>query len=164
MWATALYQTMHYSQDLPYSYQYTICPWTYISYASKQMVLIAQEGKFLMSSLIMKTYLYNVDPLKPHFYMVRLGFTGIYIIFLISAQKQRLWVLIRTALRHKFNCLASICVFPAKTKVITRAVIGQRSSPAGYILYCNIFIIKKFKMYNNNKTQTQKAKSLKHEI
>ena len=36
----------------------------------------------------------------------------------------------------------------------TRAVVGQRSSPAGYILYCNIFIIKKFKMYNNNKTQT----------
>ena len=28
----------------------------------------------------------------------------------------------------------------------TRAVVGQRSSPAGYILYCNIFIIKKFKM------------------
>ena len=47
---------------------------------------------------------------------------------------------------------------------LTRAVVGQRSSPAGYILYCNIFIIKKFKMYNNNKTQTQKAKSLKHEI
>ena len=46
----------------------------------------------------------------------------------------------------------------------TRAVVGQRSSPDGYILYCNIFIIKKFKMYNNNKTQTQKAKLLKHEI
>ena len=28
----------------------------------------------------------------------------------------------------------------------TRAVVGQRSSPAGYILYCNIFIIKKIKM------------------
>ena len=35
---------------------------------------------------ITKTYLYNVDPLKPHFYIVRLGFTGVYIIFLISAQ------------------------------------------------------------------------------
>ena len=51
-----------------------------------------------------------------------------------------------------------------ETEEITRALVGQRSSPAGYILYCNIFIIKKFKMYNNNKTQTQKAKSLKHEI
>ena len=45
---------------------------------------------------ITKTYLYNVDPLKPHFYIVKLGFTGVYIIFLISAQKHRLWVLVRT--------------------------------------------------------------------
>ena len=36
--------------------------------------------------LIMKTCLYNFDPLKPHFYIVKLGFTGVYIIFHISAQ------------------------------------------------------------------------------
>ena len=35
---------------------------------------------------ITKTNLYNFDPLKPHFYIVKLGFTGVYIIFLISAQ------------------------------------------------------------------------------
>ena len=35
---------------------------------------------------ITKTYLYNFDPLKPHFYIVKLGFTGVYIIFLTSAQ------------------------------------------------------------------------------
>ena len=35
---------------------------------------------------ITKTYLYNFDPLKPHFYIVKLGFTGVHIIFLISAQ------------------------------------------------------------------------------
>ena len=35
---------------------------------------------------ITKTYLYNFDPLKPHFHIVKLGFTGVYIIFLISAQ------------------------------------------------------------------------------
>ena len=34
---------------------------------------------------ITKTYLYNFDPLKPYFYIVNLGFTGVYIIFLISA-------------------------------------------------------------------------------
>ena len=34
---------------------------------------------------IMKTCLYNVLPLKPHFYIVKLGFTGMHIIFLISA-------------------------------------------------------------------------------
>ena len=42
---------------------------------------------------ITKTCLYNFDPLKPHFCIIKLGFTGVYIIFLISAQKHRLWVL-----------------------------------------------------------------------
>ena len=50
-----------------------------------QIVIIA----FTKNSLIInitKTHLYNIDPLKPHFYIVKLGFTGVYIIFLISAQ------------------------------------------------------------------------------
>ena len=51
---------------------------------------------------ITKTYLYNFDPLKPQFYMVKLGFTGVHIIFLISAQKHRLWVLVRTASARRF--------------------------------------------------------------
>ena len=37
-------------------------------------------------SSIRKTCLYNFDPLKPHFYIVKLGFTGVYIIFLIFVQ------------------------------------------------------------------------------
>ena len=37
-------------------------------------------------NIITKTYLYNFDPLKPHFYIVKLGFIRVYIIFLISAQ------------------------------------------------------------------------------
>ena len=37
---------------------------------------------------ITETCLYNFDPLKPHFYIVKLGFTGVYIIFLISAQNK----------------------------------------------------------------------------
>ena len=52
---------------------------------------------------ITKTCLYNIDLLKPHFYIVKLGFTGVYIIFLISAQKHRLWVLVRTASRNMKN-------------------------------------------------------------
>ena len=32
---------------------------------------------------ITKTYLYNFDPLKPHFYAVKLGFTGVYILLLL---------------------------------------------------------------------------------
>ena len=40
----------------------------------------------VMRSHITKTCLYNFDPLKPHFYIVKLRFTRVYIIFLISAQ------------------------------------------------------------------------------
>ena len=57
------------------------------------------ENAFLC---ITKTRLYNFDPLQPHFYIVKLGFTGVHIIFLISAQKHRLWVLVRTASVRRF--------------------------------------------------------------
>ena len=39
-----------------------------------------------------ETRLYTFDPLKPQFYVVNLGFTGVYIIFIFFAQKHRLWV------------------------------------------------------------------------
>ena len=54
-------------------------------------------------NIITKTHLYNFDPLKPHFYIVKLGFTGVYIIFLISAQKHRLWVLAEAVLTSTHN-------------------------------------------------------------
>ena len=41
---------------------------------------------FLIALLISETCLYNFDPLKLHLYIVKLGFTGVYNIFLISAQ------------------------------------------------------------------------------
>ena len=47
--------------------------------------LLSAHNMFLCSN-ITKTYLYNFDLIKPHFYTVKLGFTGVYIIFLISAQ------------------------------------------------------------------------------
>ena len=46
---------------------------------------------------ITKIRLYSFDPLKPHFYIGKQGFTWVYIIFLISAQKHRLWVLVSLA-------------------------------------------------------------------
>ena len=52
--------------------------------------------------LITKTSLYYFDPLKPHFYIVKLGFTGVYIICLIFAWKNRLWVLVRTTSPRQF--------------------------------------------------------------
>ena len=42
--------------------------------------------KKIWSVGITRTSLYNFEPSKPHFYIVKLGFTGVYIIFLISAQ------------------------------------------------------------------------------
>ena len=42
--------------------------------------------KVCCSCTITKTCLYNFDLLKPHFYIVKLGLTGVHIIFLISAQ------------------------------------------------------------------------------
>ena len=57
------------------------------------MILFIKLG-FVISvrffQYITKTRLYDFDPLNPHFYIVKLGFTGVYIIFLISAQKHRL--------------------------------------------------------------------------
>ena len=56
----------------------------------------------LDEKVITKTRLYNFDPLKPRFYIVKLGFTGVYIIFHISELINRLWVLVRTASERRF--------------------------------------------------------------
>ena len=39
------------------------------------------------SIFIRKTCLYNFDPHKPHFYIVKLGFTGVYITFFLFLLK-----------------------------------------------------------------------------
>ena len=66
------------------------------------VIIFSKRNKESIFLDIMKTRLYNFDPFKPHFYVVKLGFTGVYIIFLISAQKHRLWVLVRTASPRRF--------------------------------------------------------------
>ena len=38
---------------------------------------------------ITKTRLYNIDPLKSHFYIVKLGFTGVNITYLILQKKKK---------------------------------------------------------------------------
>ena len=52
----------------------------------------------------------NEYPITPHFYILKLGFTGVYICFLIFALKHSLWVLVRTALLRKFKRVATINV------------------------------------------------------
>ena len=67
-----------------------------------QMWMTLIFWSFVLQTNITKTRLYNFDPLGPHFYIVKLGFTGIFIIFLTSTQKHRLWVLVRTASSRRF--------------------------------------------------------------
>ena len=45
------------------------------------------QGKY--EHIITKTYLYTFDPLKLHFYIVKLGFTGVYIMFSLFLLKIR---------------------------------------------------------------------------
>ena len=40
---------------------------------------------------ITETYLYNFDPLKPHFYIVKLGFTGVTLFFLFLLRNVDCW-------------------------------------------------------------------------
>ena len=46
---------------------------------------IKRQAKNVFPSDVERT-VYNFDPLKPHFYIVKLGFTGVHISFHISAQ------------------------------------------------------------------------------
>ena len=49
-------------------------------------VFVVRVKKLGIGYPITKTCLYNVDPLKPHFYIVKQGFTGVYIIFLFCSK------------------------------------------------------------------------------
>ena len=74
---------------------------------SLNMDLSCEAEKLMLSQFaehedVTKTCLYNFDPLKPHFYIVKLGCKGVYIIVLISAQKHSLWVHVRTASSRRF--------------------------------------------------------------
>ena len=77
----------------------TLCVWIVSPLKWVLIVIVTFSGSFYAEGvkLITKTRLYNFNTLKPHFYIVKLGFTGVYNIFLISAQKHRLWVFLRTA-------------------------------------------------------------------
>ena len=59
-----------------------------LSYHLVSLMYLSLVFGYLIPLLcIMETRLCNFDPLKPHFYIVKLGFTGVCISFLISAQK-----------------------------------------------------------------------------
>ena len=68
-------------------------------------------------SYIMLTSSCNVDPFTPHFYIVNLGFTGVYIVFLIFDLKQKLRVLVRTASLRQFLPVPTIDVLSNNKKI-----------------------------------------------
>ena len=69
LWVLIRNVPLRYPQHMSWWRAWENYPWTIINYSS-------------LTSPITKTCLYNFDPLKPHFYIVKLGFTGIGIIFL----------------------------------------------------------------------------------
>ena len=79
---------------------------TDLVHLNQNLSYMAKDNKSLKLNeydFIMKTCLYNVDPRKPHFYMVKLGFTGVYIIFLISAQNIDCWYSLELPQRGSSN-------------------------------------------------------------
>ena len=82
--------------------------------------MLKNDSSRICGQRITKTRLYNFDPLKPHFYIVKLGFTGVYIILLISAQKHRLWVhvFVRTASQRRFYRVPTFYVLSRNMKNI----------------------------------------------
>ena len=59
-----------------------------------------------------------LTPLNPTFIIVKLGFTGVYTIFLISTEKHRLWVLVRTASLRRFYQVPTIYALSRNLKNI----------------------------------------------
>ena len=57
-------------------------------YCNEWNISVQIANTKVMFSNITKRCLYKFDSLKPHFY-IKLGLTGVYIIFLIFAQKHR---------------------------------------------------------------------------
>ena len=70
----------------------------YLFSACLHVAVNGNHGKILA---ITKTCLYNFDPFKPHFCIVKLCLQG-YILFSYFCSKHRLWVLVRTASSRRF--------------------------------------------------------------
>ena len=86
---------------------------------------------------ITKICQYNFDPFKPHFYVVKLGFTGVYIIFLISAQKYKLWVLVRTASPRRFKRIPTIYILSINVKKLSFFCLKFSAFGGEFSIYLN---------------------------
>ena len=74
---------------------------TYITPITLLGTRVSHTVQTVSTGDITKTCLYNYDPFKPHFCIVKLGLIGVYILFFF-ALKHRLWVLVRNASPRRF--------------------------------------------------------------
>ena len=87
-----------------------------------------------MDLCITKTCLYNFDPLIPHFYIVKLGFRGVYIIFHISTQNIDCWYSLEPPQRGGSNEYPQSC-FEQKYEKCQGFFIWKFSVFGGEIFY-----------------------------
>ena len=113
--------------------------------------------RFYCTLLITKTYPHKFDPIKPHFYIVKLRFTGVNIIFLIFARKHRLWVLVRTEAvltstynlcfeqnneKYQFFFYLKISYFVGEIYLNRRVFVMCFFCDVGYCAFCTwVFIV-----------------------
>ena len=91
------------------------CLWFHMTFV---VSLFLPHLSFIWYLDITKTCPYKFYPLKLHFHIIKLGFTGVYIIFHISAQKHRLWVRVRTPSPRRVLRVPSIYVLSNNMKNI----------------------------------------------
>ena len=119
--------------------------------------------KFLSS--ITKIYLYIFDTLKPHFHIIKLGFTRVDIIFLVSAQKHGLLELVRTACNEypqamflsrnkknnvnprklQFCCMSFVChfvlVFLSPFSIAITSLGGERANLGAFCTFVRFVLV-----------------------
>ena len=72
------------------------------------------------TQVLVNHYPYNFDPLKPHFYIVKLGFTEVYIhYFPYFCSKHRLWYSLEPPRRVLQSMFSTIYVLSRNTKNIS---------------------------------------------
>ena len=115
---------------------------------SKSFFLSLRNSSYSSRKHITKTCLYNFDPIVPHFYIVKLEFTGVYIIFsyfcikiyIVGTRKNRLTEAV-------LKSTPNIC-FEEKYEKIQGFFIWKFSVFRGYIfIYLNrrVFVMKYLK-------------------
>ena len=120
---------------------------SYFNYIQKYKWKYPGNAKIMKHRLLEAPHHENmpicVDPLKPHFYIVKLRFTGVYIIFfLFLLKKHRLWVLVTTASQRQFLQVPTIC-FEQKCEAVLigthNLCFEQKYENISFFFYLKVF-------------------------